>query len=479
MSGRLAVVGYGYWGMKVIRVLVGEYDVSRIVLAECSDILREDACVHYPGLQVVADVTLVLSLEDVDSVYICTPMSTHNALVKECIRYGKNIWVEKPIATRFADVQDILSAAHSAGRVLFCDFTSSFDTRYRKLRDELHRVGNIKCIRGVRRSTTTNCAEQPETDVVQDLMIHDIFGALDILSSKDTCYLDMIPRVLSTSCFRLPDGRLSSCHVLMAFENGVHIELDASWQGSVRQRTFEVLGRDAAIGWDAQESPPCLNICRRNLAMGESPLRLAINTSEEPLALAMRAFSRLTAEHEKGIGDFEGLLRIYAATHRLAALITSSASQSPLAPPRQAYHATRGVRIIEPCNIYGCHLEEDVFVGPFVEIQRNVRIGRGTRVSSHCFVCEDVTVGADCFLGHHVVFTNDRFRTPPGEPYHQEHTDVGDSVRIGSNATILPVRIGEGAVIGAGSVVTHDVPAGAVVCGNPARIRRSMRMDSP
>lgn len=126
------------------------------------------------------------------------------------------------------------------------------------------------------------------------------------------------------------------------------------------------------------------------------------------------------------------------------------------------------VTISHYTNLYGCELEDDVFVGPFVEIQSNVKIGKRTRISSHSFICSSVEIGEDCFIAHGVMFTNDKF-TESKEAWVERKTVIGSNVRIGSNATILPVTIGDGAVIGAGAVVTKDVPAGAVVKGNPAK----------
>jgi dTDP-4-amino-4,6-dideoxygalactose transaminase/acetyltransferase-like isoleucine patch superfamily enzyme len=129
------------------------------------------------------------------------------------------------------------------------------------------------------------------------------------------------------------------------------------------------------------------------------------------------------------------------------------------------------VNIIQPCNIYGTTIPEDVFVGPFVEIQKNCTIGSKTRISSHSFICENVHIGKNCFIGHGVVFTNDKFKQNNANVRPKEYlkTVIGDNVQIGSNATILPVEICKNAIIGAGSVVTHNVEEGGVVIGNPAK----------
>ncbi len=131
-----------------------------------------------------------------------------------------------------------------------------------------------------------------------------------------------------------------------------------------------------------------------------------------------------------------------------------------------------GVVVVEPCNVYGCEIGDGTFVGPFVEIQKDVSIGRRCRIQSHAFICELVTIGDDCFVGHGVMFVNDRFATggpARGRKELWQRTTIGDRVSIGSNATILPVRIASGTVIGAGAVVTKDIDNPGVYAGNPAR----------
>lgn len=137
----------------------------------------------------------------------------------------------------------------------------------------------------------------------------------------------------------------------------------------------------------------------------------------------------------------------------------------------------KGVTIVEPCNLYECQIEDQAFIGPFVEIQKGVKIGARTRVQSHTFVCELVTIGQDCFIGHGVMFINDLFEEggpAGGDASKWKSTQIDDQVSIGSNATILPVHICAGTVIGAGAVVTKDITIKGVYAGNPAKLLRKL-----
>lgn len=140
-------------------------------------------------------------------------------------------------------------------------------------------------------------------------------------------------------------------------------------------------------------------------------------------------------------------------------------------------HIAASARIMPWVNLYDCVIGEEVFIGPFVELG-GVKVGDYTRISSHCYACPGVEIGEHCFIGHGVMFSNDLYTQPSKYEHIKDlagtwelrKTRIGNRVRIGSGAVILPVNIGDDCVIGAGSVVTGDVPCGTTVMGNPARI---------
>jgi acetyltransferase-like isoleucine patch superfamily enzyme len=143
----------------------------------------------------------------------------------------------------------------------------------------------------------------------------------------------------------------------------------------------------------------------------------------------------------------------------------------------------KGVRLSKFINLYGCEIGDETKIGAFVEIQKNATVGRRCKISSHTFICEGVAIEDNVFIGHGVTFINDsypRATTPDGElqtesDWHVEATVIKRGASIGSGATLLSkVVVGENSIVGAGSVVTRDVPPNVIVAGNPAKILRSV-----
>jgi acetyltransferase-like isoleucine patch superfamily enzyme len=136
----------------------------------------------------------------------------------------------------------------------------------------------------------------------------------------------------------------------------------------------------------------------------------------------------------------------------------------------------QNVTVVQPVNLYGCAIGDKSFIGPFVEIQKGVIIGKRCRVQSHSFICELVTIGDDCFISHGVMFINDCFLSgaPSATPNDWRPTKIGNRVSVGTNATIMPVTICDRAVVGAGAVVTKDITEPGFYIGNPARLLRRL-----
>jgi len=137
----------------------------------------------------------------------------------------------------------------------------------------------------------------------------------------------------------------------------------------------------------------------------------------------------------------------------------------------------KNVVIVEPSNIYGCEIGDNTFIGPFVEIQKDVKIGKNCKVQSHAFICELVEIGNNCFISHGAMFINDVFSIggpARGNRTLWKSTKIGNNVSIGTNATILPVNICDNVVIGAGAVVTKDITSPGIYAGNPAKKLRDI-----
>ena len=137
----------------------------------------------------------------------------------------------------------------------------------------------------------------------------------------------------------------------------------------------------------------------------------------------------------------------------------------------------KGVQIVKPVNIYGCKIGDNSFIGPFVEIQKGVVIGKNCKIQSHSFICELVTIGNNCFISHGAMFVNDLFKDggpAGGKSEYWEKTNIGNNVSIGTNTTILPIKICDNVVIGAGSVVTKNIIKPGIYAGNPARYLREI-----
>ncbi len=136
----------------------------------------------------------------------------------------------------------------------------------------------------------------------------------------------------------------------------------------------------------------------------------------------------------------------------------------------------KNCKLVEPVNIYGCKIGNSVFIGPFVEIQKNSKIGDNTRIQSHSFICEKVSIGKKCLISNGAMFVNDLVKSGKINRNSKqfEKTTIGNNVTIGSNSTMLPIKISSNIVVGAGSVVTKNLSIKGIYAGNPAKLIRRL-----
>jgi acetyltransferase-like isoleucine patch superfamily enzyme len=135
------------------------------------------------------------------------------------------------------------------------------------------------------------------------------------------------------------------------------------------------------------------------------------------------------------------------------------------------------VTVVEPVNLYGCEIGDNTFIGPFTEIQKNVKVGKNCKIQSHSFICELVSIGDHCFISHGAKFVNDKFTQGGPAGGNKDlwgKTTIGNHVSVGTNATVLPVNIVDHVVIGAGAVVTKDILVSGVYAGNPAKLIKEL-----
>jgi acetyltransferase-like isoleucine patch superfamily enzyme len=316
---------------------------------------------------------------------------------------------------------------------------------------------------------------QPDINVVWDLAPHDI-SILRFILGMDPISVSALGGVY----VQRDKGIHDVAHLTAHFPDRILANVRVSWLDPVKIRRYTVVGSLKMLVYDDVEPDAKVIIYDKGVEVPPHPdtedeFRMSYRTGEtecypvtwiEPLQVECQDFVDCIREgKEPRSSGRVGLkvVRILEAAHRSL--------------------LGRDVRIYAFVNLYGCEIGDESKIGTFAEIQKGVRIGRRVKISSHAFICEGVTIEDDVFIGHGVVFINDKYpRATTAEGVLQTEADwqvvptvVRGRASIGSNATILcGVTIGEGAIVGAGSVVTRDVPPHTIVAGNTARVLRKI-----
>lgn len=478
---KIAILGAGNWGKNHVRVFCELLGEKNIVICDPDTSRREAVEAVHPGVSLSSEPVL----KDVDAVVVATPAVTHYALAREALLAGRHVLVEKPIALTSREAEDLINLAHAQSRILMVDHLLEYHPAIRKLKDlvdqgELGRLLHLTSERlnlGVIRG---------EENALWSLAPHDISVILYLLDEEPS-------EVAAYGASYLQPGIEDVVHLTLRFPSGALGHVHVSWLDPIKTRRLAVVGdRKMAVYDDmrkeklvffeqrAERVENAFRICR-----GE-PEAVSI-ASVEPLRRMAETFLESIRTGVPPVSNgLDGLrvVRVLQAAQRSISMGGKPVSMNTFEKEGVFVHETShiddGVKIGKGTKIWhfshimkgttigeNCSLGQNVLVGP------NVTVGDNVKIQNNVSVYEGVTLEDDVFCGPSMVFTNvDRPRSGfPTDHSKYLKTLVKHGATIGANATIgCDHTLGEHAFVGAGAVVTKDIPAYAIVYGNPARI---------
>lgn len=412
-------------------------------------------------------------------VVICTLNAMHAQQAHAAIRAGYHVLTEKPMALQSAAATALCAAAAETGKHLFTVLQNRFNPAIQQLKQAL-----TQQLLGKPYSIQITCFWNREEAYYRESNWKGKKG-LDggALFTQCSHFIDL-------ACWLL--GPIANVHALLnnaakksgnegedtgivtfLFENGVTGSLHFS-TNSYAQNMEGAITLLAEKGTVKIGGPYLDQISYQQTAVSLPDIQQSV----APLHALYDAVVNTLLHNHPNYAPPQEVAATIALIERIYAQAHTATSGMPVQMQRIGIRDVQfgeHVKVVEPVNLYGCSIGSHSFIGPFVEIQNDVRIGDHCRIQSHSFICSLVTMGNHCFIGHGVMFVNDTFSNggpAGGDRSKWRSTHIGDHVSIGSNATILPVSICDHVVIGAGAVVTKDITEPGIYAGNPAqRIR--------
>lgn len=483
MTG-VAVLGAGYWGQKIIaeycNLATDDPSVAIVAVADSSQEVANATKQRFSQVpRVTTDTDEVFRSSAIDAVHICTPNETHFLLGLRALRAGKHVLLEKPIAMSAREAYRLVEEASARSLVLQAGHIFRFNESIRRLR-ELVQGGTLGRIYSLRIRWTSNMTPLPERDIIFDLGPHPVDIAHYVL---DEWPYKVMAR--SKSYVRRQLGREEEAVIVLDFPDGKGALVELSWiSPGEKVREVYVRGSNVVARVDALRQE--IRLYGYSAGSGE-------RTQEERISLApnntiadeIRHFILQISERNGsvssgfiGAGTVEVLeaIRKSVAEERAVYLhevsgpkVTTTMSQTSHFSKISGATFGLGTKVYDQVNLYKCRIGSNCKIDAFVYIEEGVEIGNNVKIRPFTFIPSGVVIDDDVFIGPNVMFTNDKYPRSRGD-WKLLVTRVKRGASIGAGAVVCPgVTIGEDSIVGAGCVVTRDIPSKAIVVGNPAR----------
>ncbi len=478
---KIALIGAGNWGKNHLRVFFELGALKTVV--DLNDRVRESIMLQYPGVTAYSDYQEVLADHEIHGVVIATPVPTHYRIAKEALLAGKDVLVEKPLPQSIAEAQDLVDIAKAKKSMLMVGHLLLFKPAVQKLIEcvKSGQVGNLFFV-DMRRAKLGKVRRQE--NVLWSFATHDLAVLLEIIGSSVTNAIAMGQAVLQP---QVEDN----VYIHLTFGNNVQAHIQTGWMWPGDERKTIIVGSQGMLTYDEHED----KIWFLDRGVSEHLEVWDKGKTEVPFvpgdALMNEAQHFLDCIRNRkqpivnGVKGLEVVSVLNKAEESMRQQNVNSVGVGPYSPFQNVYiHESSiidmpikigaGTRIWHFSHVMaGAEIGENCNFGQNVFIGKNVKIGNNVKVQNNVSVFEGVTLENDVFCGPSMVFTNDlnpRSAYPKGARNYIP-TLVKKGATIGANATILcGITIGKHAIVGAGAVVTKDVPEHAVVVGKPAEI---------
>ncbi len=510
----IAVIGCGYWGPNLIRNVNSLADATLHTICDLDEQRLARQKVLYPSVNTTTDMGSILRDPGIQAVIVATPMSTHYRLAKTLLEAGKHVFVEKPLAGSVKEAKELIEIARRKNLRLMVGHTFEYSPPVNKVKEILDsgEIGDVYYFDSYRVNLGLF---QPDLSVVWDLAPHDVSIINYFVGGRR-------PVSVNANGQSYTEGHVQDvANITIKFENNIMAHIVVSWLAPSKFRRTTIVGTKKMVVYDDMEPEEKVKIYDKGVEFSHEEIaqsQVIYRTGDvhapriksvEPLREEMAHFVDCIRTGATPRSDGESGLRVVRILEAAQRSINENGREVRISEVDEmdgkeasAMHKGRMLRMEDTqmingvdfgenvrkynfVNLYGCKIGANTKIGSFCEIRKTVRVGKNCKIQAFVFIPEGVTIEDNVFIGPHVCFINDKIPRATDRDgnlldesgWECVQTTVKKGASIGANATILcGVTIGENSIVGAGSVVTKDVPKDVIVAGNPARIIKTLEV---